>query len=211
MGMNKLLCKKVVAYHGISTPRYRIYRRNGIVLPGEGELPEGEYPVVVKPVDEGSTIGISVASNDSELEKALDIAFKYSYEVLVEEFIEGRELTVGVVGDVALPVIEIRPKKGFYDYESKYTKGITEYLIPAPIPEEVAEQAKEWALIAHRALYQRGVSRSDFRMDGEGNLYFLEINSIPGLTETSLLPKAAKHVGMSFEDLAERILESAFE
>ncbi len=210
LGMNKLVAKKVALFHGISTPRFRVYRRNGVLLPGEDSLPEGQFPVVVKPVDEGSTIGVSVAKDQGELEEALELAFTYSDEVLVEEFIEGRELTVGVLGDHSLPVIEICPKKGFYDYESKYTKGLTEYLVPAPIPEGVAEKAREWALVLHRALYQRGVSRSDFRMDASGNLYFLEVNSIPGLTETSLLPKAAACAGISFEDLVERMLLSAF-
>ncbi len=209
--MNKLVSKKILAYHGVRTPRFRVYRRDGVVLEGEDSLPEGLYPVVVKPVDEGSTIGVSVARSESELEDALRKAFELSSEVLVEEFIEGRELTVGVVGDRPLAVVEIRPKKGFYDYESKYTKGMTEYLVPAPIPEEIEALAKRWALVAHRALYQRGVSRSDFRLSLDGELYYLETNSIPGLTETSLLPKAAGHEGISFDELAELILMSAFE
>lgn len=211
LGMNKLLCKKIMEYHGIKTPKYRVLRKSGFALPGENRLDESVFPVVVKPVDEGSTIGVSVVHDEKELERAVELAFEYSDEVLIEEFIGGRELTVGVIGDKALPVIEIRPKKGFYDYESKYTKGLTEYIVPAPIPEEIAQMAKEWALLAHRALYQRGVSRSDFRLSEDGQLYFLEVNSIPGLTETSLLPKAAAKEGISFERLAEMILMSAFE
>ena len=211
LGMNKLLCKKIMEYHGIKTPKYRVLRKSGFALPGENRLDESVFPVVVKPVDEGSTIGVSVVHDEKELERAVELAFEYSDEVLIEEFIVGRELTVGVIGDKALPVIEIRPKKGFYDYESKYTKGLTEYIVPAPIPEEIAQMAKEWALLAHRALYQRGVSRSDFRLSEDGQLYFLEVNSIPGLTETSLLPKAAAKEGISFERLAEMILMSAFE
>ncbi len=211
LGMNKLLCKKIMEYHGIKTPKYRVLRKSGFALPGENRLDGSVFPVVVKPVDEGSTIGVSVVHDEKELERAVELAFEYSDEVLIEEFIGGRELTVGVIGDKALPVIEIRPKKGFYDYESKYTKGLTEYIVPAPIPEEIAQMAKEWALLAHRALYQRGVSRSDFRLSEDGQLYFLEVNSIPGLTETSLLPKAAAKEGISFERLAEMILMSAFE
>ncbi len=211
LAMNKLVTKKILAYHGVATPRYRVVRKRGGSLPGEGDLPEDHYPVVVKPVDEGSTIGVSLVRDESELAAAIDEAFKYSDEVLIEEYIEGRELTVGVVGDAALPLIEIRPKSGFYDYKSKYTKGLTEYLVPAPVPEEIAEKAKKWALIAHVALYQRGVSRSDFRLSENGELYLLEVNSIPGLTETSLLPKAAGVHGIAFEDLVERILMSAFE
>ena len=211
LGMNKLLCKKIMEYHGIKTPKYRVLRKSGFALPGENRLDGSVFPVVVKPVDEGSTIGVSVVHDEKELERAVELAFEYSDEVLIEEFIVGRELTVGVIGDKALPVIEIRPKKGFYDYESKYTKGLTEYIVPAPIPEEIAQMAKEWALLAHRALYQRGVSRSDFRLSEDGQLYFLEVNSIPGLTETSLLPKAAAKEGISFERLAEMILMSAFE
>ena len=211
LGMNKLITKKVLSFHGIRVPKFKVFRKNGHLLPGEDQLEGLKFPVVIKPVDEGSTIGVSVAKDEAEFEKGLEQAFSYSDEVLVEEFIEGRELTVGVVGDRALPVIEIKPKKGFYDYESKYTKGMTEYLVPAPIDEGIARQAQEWALIAHRALYQRGVSRTDFRLDNEGNLYVLEINSIPGMTETSLLPKAAAAMGISFEELVVEILKSAFE
>ncbi len=211
LGMNKLVAKKVASFHGVRTPKFRVVRRSGEVLPGEDALEEDHFPVVVKPVDEGSTIGVSVAHGPDELEEALERAFEYSDEVLVEEYIPGRELTVGVLGDTPLPVIEIRPKKGFYDYESKYTKGMTEYLVPAPIPPEVEELAKRWALVMHRALYQRGVSRSDFRLSDDGSLYFLEVNSIPGLTETSLLPKAAGCAGISFDELAERLLKTAFD
>jgi len=211
LGMNKLITKKVLSFHGIRVPRFRVYRKRDYLLPGEDQLGNLDFPVVIKPVDEGSTIGVTMARDEAEFEEGLEQAFSYSDEVLVEEFIEGRELTVGVVGDRALPVIEIRPRKGFYDYESKYTKGMTEYLVPAPIDEDTAKQAQEWALIAHRALYQRGVSRTDFRLDGKGNLYVLEINSIPGMTETSLLPKAAAAAGISFEELVVEILKSAFE
>ncbi len=206
IGMNKLVSKKILSYHGVRTPRYRVYRRSGYVLPGENNLPEDHLPVVVKPVDEGSTVGVSVVNNMSDLNRAIDLAFSYSDEVIVEEYIEGREITVGVLRDKVLPIVEIVPKKGFYDYESKYTKGMTEYIVPAKIPPDVERIAKEWALIAHRALYQNGVSRSDFRIDREGNLYFLEINSIPGMTETSLLPKSAEAEGISFDEVVEIIL-----
>ncbi len=211
LAMNKLVSKKILRQHGVNTAPYRVVRKNGKSLPGEDQLGENVFPVVVKPSDEGSTIGVSIAHNESELKDALDKAFSYSDEVIIEKYIAGKELTVGVVGDTALPVLEIRPKKGLYDYESKYTKGLTEYLVPAPIPEEIAKKAQEWALIAHRALYQRGVSRSDFRLSEDGELFYLETNSIPGLTETSLLPKAAKVLGIEFDDLAEMILKSAFE
>ncbi|MGB9668156.1 MAG: D-alanine--D-alanine ligase [Thermosulfidibacteraceae bacterium] len=206
LGMNKLVSKKILEYHGVKTPRYRVYRREGYLLPGENNLPEDHFPVVVKPVSEGSTVGVSIVRERSELEEALDIAFRYDNEVLVEEYIEGREITVGVLKETVLPIIEIIPKSGFYDYRSKYTKGLTEYIVPANLPVEVEKTAKEWALIAHKALYQRGVSRSDFRIDKNNTLYFLEVNSIPGMTETSLLPKAAGAVGLSFEDVVEMIL-----
>ncbi len=210
LGMNKLITKKILQFHGIKTPPFKILRKSGFSLPYEDLLEDLEFPVVVKPVDEGSTIGVSIVYDKATLETALDRAFNYSEEVLIEKFITGRELTVGVVNDIVLPVIEIRPKKGFYDYESKYTKGLTEYLIPAPIEDKVAAKAQEWALIAHRALYQKGVSRTDFRMEESGELYVLEVNSIPGMTETSLLPKAAKAAGIGFDDLVVEILKSAF-
>ena len=210
LGMNKLVTKKVLEFHGVRTPPFKVLRRDGKALPGEDTLSGLDFPVVVKPVEEGSTIGVSVVYDKGEFDEAVNRAFEYGDEVLVEKFIAGRELTVGVVNELVLPVIEIRPRKGFYDYESKYTKGLTEYLVPAPIDEEIAEKAKEWALITHRALYQRGVSRTDFRMDESGNLYVLEVNSIPGMTETSLLPKAAKVAGLDFDDLVVEILKSAF-
>ncbi len=210
LGMNKLITKKVLEFHGLKVPPFKVVRKSEYTLPRESKFDSIDFPVVVKPVDEGSTIGVSIVKTHEEFEKALELAFSYSEEVLIEKFIEGRELTVGVVNDRALPVIEIRPKKGFYDYESKYTKGLTEYLVPAPIDDRVAKTAQDWALIAHRALYQRGVSRTDFRMDEEGNLYILEVNSIPGMTETSLLPKAAKVAGLDFDDLVVEILKSAF-
>ncbi|MEO0278390.1 MAG: D-alanine--D-alanine ligase [candidate division WOR-3 bacterium] len=209
LGMNKLVSKKILSFHGIRTPRFKVLRKNNISLPGEDTLSEIEFPVVVKPVDEGSTIGVSIVRNDKEYEEAVQEAFKYSDEVLVEEYIDGREITVGVLGEEVLPPIEIIPKSGFYDYASKYTKGLTEYRVPALLEKDIEEMAKSWALIAHRALYQKSVSRSDFRVDKNGNLYFLEINSIPGMTETSLIPKAAQAAGISFDDVVEIILSYA--
>ena len=144
---------------------------------------------------------------DKILPEALDLAFKYSDKVLIEKYIKGRELTVPVIGDEAFPVIEIRPKDGFYDYEHKYTKGMTEYFCPADIPLETEMKAKEDALKAHRALGCSVYSRVDFILDENNILYCLEVNTLPGMTDTSLVPKSAVANGMNFNQLIDRIIE----
>jgi len=209
LAMDKVASKRLFSYHGIPVPRYTIFRREGWTLPGETPLDGLSYPLVVKPAAEGSTIGVSIVREEGDLEGALDEAYKYGDTVLVEEFIQGREITVGILGDEALPVIEIVPETGFYDYRAKYTPGLTRYEVPAKLPVEIAITVQEMALLAHRALGCRDVSRVDFRLAEEGTPYILEVNTIPGMTETSLLPKAAAAAGISFKELVLRILESA--
>ncbi|HAY33935.1 MAG TPA: D-alanine--D-alanine ligase [Bacteroidetes bacterium] len=168
------------------------------------------YPCVVKPNDEGSTVGLSIVQPDVEdvqLKNSIELAFHYSDKVIIEKYIKGRELTVPVIGDEAFPVIEIRPKDGFYDYEHKYTKGMTEYFCPAEIPAEVESLAKETALKAHKALGCSVYSRIDFMLDDKNDLYCLEVNTLPGMTETSLVPKSALANGMNFNFLIEKIIE----
>ncbi|RLD97426.1 MAG: D-alanine--D-alanine ligase, partial [Aquificota bacterium] len=172
-------------------------------------LEELSYPLVVKPAAEGSTIGVSIVDKEEVLEAALRKAYKYGDTVLVEEYIEGREITVGILGDEPLPVIEIIPETGFYDYRAKYTPGLTRYEVPAKLPRDIALMVQDMALLAHRALGCKDVSRVDFRLSEDGTPYVLEVNTIPGMTETSLLPKAAAAAGISFEELVLRILESA--
>jgi len=209
LAMDKVASKRLFSYHGIPVPRYSVFRKEGWTLPGETPLDALSYPLVVKPAAEGSTIGVSVVKEKGELEPALQNAYRYGETVLVEEYIEGRELTVGILDDEPLPVVEIIPKGGFYDYKAKYTPGMTQYEVPAKLSQETFTMVQNMALLAHRALGCKGVSRVDFRLSSDGTPYALEVNTIPGMTETSLLPKAARAAGISFKELVLRILESA--
>ena len=170
-------------------------------------------PVVVKPASQGSSIGVVIVKQAKELEEALQTAFSYGEEVLIEEFITGKELTVAVMsynGEIkAFPVINIVPHSGTYDFKSKYTKGETEYLVPAPIGDAETQHAQEVAVQAYKVLGCRGVARADLMLDDEGQVFVLELNTVPGMTSTSLVPKAAAAVGISFPELCERILLSA--
>jgi D-alanine-D-alanine ligase len=171
----------------------------------------GGYPLVVKPNDEGSTFGLTIVENAAGLPGAYEEALRYSNNVLIEAFIPGRELTVAVLGDRVLPIVEIKPKSGLYDYESKYTAGKSEYFCPADLPDDVTSHVQDLALAACRALDTAGVARVDFRLAPDGTPYCLEVNTIPGMTPTSLVPMAAKAVGMSFEDVCERVAALALE
>ena len=166
------------------------------------------YPLIVKPSKQGSSVGLFVVNEPEELASAVQQASQFDTEVMIERFAKGRELTVSVIGDQALPPVEIRPKKGIYDYESKYTPGMTEYLCPAPLDEEVVAQMQAYALRAFRVLKLRGYGRIDFILDKE-QLFCLEANTLPGMTATSLFPKAAAAAGMDFPELCERIVRAA--
>ncbi|HEX8905106.1 MAG TPA: D-alanine--D-alanine ligase [Longimicrobiaceae bacterium] len=166
------------------------------------------FPCIVKPSKQGSSVGISVVSESEQLAPAVDEAKKYDTEVMIERYAKGRELTVGILGDQALPPVEIRPKKGIYDYHSKYTPGMTEYFCPAPLEEEVVALMQAYALRAFRVLKLRGYARIDFILARE-QLYCLEANTLPGMTATSLLPKAAAAMGIDYPELCERIVRLA--
>jgi D-alanine-D-alanine ligase len=168
---------------------------------------------VVKPSQQGSTIGVTIVRAESELAAALDTALAYGSVVLVERFLDGVEITAPVLGNddlEVLPLIEIVPSTGFYDYERKYTAGATEEIVPARIPEAAARRARELAVRAHRALGCRGVSRVDMLL-AEGEVWVLEVNTIPGMTATSLLPRSAAAAGLSFPRLLDRLIELAIE
>ncbi|MGH7680793.1 MAG: D-alanine--D-alanine ligase family protein, partial [Candidatus Eiseniibacteriota bacterium] len=169
----------------------------------------GGYPLVVKPNEEGSSVGISLVTRASELRPALDLARRYGRLILIESFIEGRELTVGVIDDRALPVVEVIPEEGWYDYAHKYTAGASRYDVPASIAPEMSERLLDLSLRACRALRCRGVARVDFRLGEDGVPHCLEVNTVPGLTELSLVPKAAAAAGMSYPELIRAIVESA--
>ena len=213
--MDKTLSKMVFEYHGISTPAWfeasdsderfgggRVERH----MIGEYIESLGGFPVVVKPVDQGSTIGISIVGDAKGLEPAIALAERYSRRLVFESYIPGRELSVAIVGEQVFPVIEIIPEDGFYDYERKYTKGKSSYHCPAEIDDTLAERIPREAFAAYRALGCEGFARVDLRLGDDGIPYFLEINTIPGMTETSLVPMAAAVGGYSFSELVDMIV-----
>lgn len=208
MAMDKVVTKALLEYHRIPVPRglVRVKRERKAPLPRGFGL-----PVVVKPINQGSTVGISIVRRARDLATGIDAALKYGPAVLVEEYIQGRELTVGVLNNRALPVVEIVAPGGFYDYAAKYTPGASVYKAPAPIPQRQTTVLQRLAVEVHQRLGCRGATRVDFRLDPRGNPFVLEINTVPGMTETSLLPMAAKAAHLSYEALIEGILKSAIE
>lgn len=214
IAINKILTKKILDYENILTPQYITLDIDGKNNPANTGLFIGEklsYPVIVKPNNEGSTIGVNIVGSDEQLEYAIEDASKYDKKILIERYINGRELTVSVIGKdpVALPIIEIKPRSGFYDYKAKYTKGMTEYIVPAELPDELSCHISETAVKCHKVLECSGISRSDFILDSKNNAYFFELNTMPGMTATSLVPKAAGAAGIDFDLLVEIILDSA--
>lgn len=169
-----------------------------------------EFPVVVKPSSEGSSFGVSVARSKDELPAALDHAFEFGPQAIIERFIDGRELTVGILDREALPIVEIRPHTQFFDYQSKYQKGLTDYIVPAQLSKEVADHVSQIALKAHQALGCECYSRVDIRLDKDDRPFILEINTIPGFTETSLFPKAARQAGVDFTNVCLRLIQLAY-
>jgi len=203
LAMNKIKTKEIFRYHGIPTPEF--------TAPQEGALEDPPFPPpwVVKPASEGSTIGIDIVMDATGLRKAVRSAREYDHQVLIERFIEGKELTVGILNGQPLPVIEIAPKGGFYDYRAKYTPGQTEYLCPARISDGKRDEVQGWGLKAYHALGCSGCARVDLRLSEGGKPFVIEVNTLPGMTETSLVPKAAAQAGISFLQLVEIILEEA--
>lgn len=208
VSMSKVLAKRVAAAAGVPVAADALFEgETGTAPPPAGF----GFPLVVKPDREGSTVGISIVRTPEEWAPALAEAAKFDRRILAEAYIPGREITVGILNGRVLPAIEIVPKSGsgFYDYRSKYTAGRTEYVIPVPMDRDILVRAADCTRKAAAALSLRGAARLDYRVDPAGNLFFLEANTIPGMTETSLLPKAAKFDGMSFEELVEEILSDA--
>ncbi len=212
LAMDKDITKVVLSSKGVKTPAWISLEMNhGLSMSELDKLIQEKigYPCVIKPNDEGSTVGLSIIQPDVEdiqLGSAVELAFRYSDKVLIEKFAKGRELTVPIIGNEAFPVIEIRPDGGFYDYEHKYTKGMTEYICPALLDPEIEESAKQTALMAHQALGCSVYSRIDFILDDQNNLNCLEVNTLPGMTQTSLVPKSALAKGLSFNDLIREII-----
>jgi len=218
LAFNKDFAKIIFGANGIHTPRWIFASSKDEALNEEFLKKVSKqigFPIVVKPDDDGSSVGITILQDENDYNTytdAVKLAFKYSSKVLFEKFIEGKELTVPVIGDTAYPVIEIRPKGGVYDYEHKYTKGMTEYICPAEISEEETKKIQEHALLAHRALACKVYSRVDFMQSSfDKNFYCLEVNTLPGMTETSLVPKSAKAMGIEFTQLIEKLIELSLE
>ena len=206
MAMDKVVTKKLLVYHNQPTPAFAVCTAAELA---DGRLSEcPPLPVVVKPAREGSTIGISLVRQESELRAALEEALRHDELVLIEQFIAGREVTVGVLDGEALPIVEVVPESGFYDYEAKYNSGSTQYLLPAPLEEGLYAKLQRAAVEVYNILGCAGAARIDFMIRDE-EFFCLEVNTIPGMTETSLLPKAAAAAGISFDELVERILAGA--
>lgn len=210
VAMDKALSKELFVQHDIPTAPWRVLGAGeGAALGGAIEA-VGNVPVVIKPVRGGSTVATSIVREAADADAAFRAVFEWDHEALIEAFVPGRELTVGVLGVSALPVVEIVPESGFYDYESKYTAGRSRYVVPAEVSPAVAAEAQSLAERAVRVLRCNSGSRVDFRLDGD-RLFCLEVNTVPGMTPTSLLPMAAKAVGMDFGALVERLCGDAVE
>lgn len=212
--MDKVAAKRVFLAEGISTPRSRTYYSFEMKRDLAAEIgQEFSLPVVVKAASQGSSIGIYIVEQQAELKQALTDAFKYNDQVLVEEFIKGRELTVAVWGNAeskeAFPIIEITTSSGRYDYRSKYTQGASAHLVPAPLSEAKTREVQELAVKAFEACGCRGVARVDMMLSEDEVPYVIEVNSVPGMTELSLVPDAGRAMGVEFPELCERILEMA--
>lgn len=207
VGMDKAASKQRFEAAGLRVPRGETV---DLAAPGDRRL-RLAYPVVVKPVGQGSSLGVSIVRHEGQLPEALAAAGQYGSQLLIEEFIAGRELTVGVFGEEPLPIVEVRPSHPFFDYATKYTAGMTEYLVPAPLPPEIASAVQAAGLKAHQALGCRHFSRTDLILTADNVPVILEVNTIPGFTPTSLLPKAAACVGLSYDELCEQLALMAWQ
>ena len=205
VGIDKAASRRCFEAAGLRVPRWRLVDMRTVETPASLALP-APYPLVVKPLREGSSLGVSLVPSPKELVQALEAAAKFGAEVLIEECIIGREVTVGVLGEEALPVVEIKPHHAFFDFSAKYTAGMTDYIVPAPLEASIAEQVKAAGLAAHQAIGCRHVSRADIILQEDGTPVILEINTIPGFTPTSLLPKAAACLGLSYDDICEQLV-----
>ena len=204
LGFDKAACKELCLEKGIFTAPYLVFSRNDCIK--QASL-EKFLPFIVKPRFQGSSVGLSLVREINEFDKAIANAFSYDSDIIVESYIEGRELTVGVLGHEALPIVEIIPCHDIFDFYCKYNKGQTKYVVPAGIEKKIADRIKDIALQVFDLVGSRDYARVDFMLNQNNDAYVLEINTIPGFTETSLLPKAAQAHGIVFDDLCERIIK----
>ncbi len=228
LAMDKEASKKIFLYHDIAVPPFVVIQRSAISdqqSPPHPPLSKGGYrgginsklkidfnlPWVVKPATEGSSVGVSIVRDEKSLGQVLETAYSYGSKAILEKYIEGKEVHIGILNGRVLGGVEVRPSLEFYNYEAKYTTDRTEYVLPPEINSKTYERAKEAAISAHNALGCKGATRVDLRIDVEGNPYLLEVNTIPGMTETSLLPKIASLAGFDFPDLIEEILRGVID
>jgi len=212
LAMNKDRAKALFREAGVPIAPHLFVKKGDIEMDEIAARIDGEvgFPVVVKPNNQGSSVGFSFVESNRGLEKAFEIAAEYSDELIVEKYIPGREVTVAVLDGKPLPIVEIVPEGGFYDYKRKYTKGTSRYIVPAPLDEDVAERLSIEGVRAFEALSCRDYARVDFRLSDDGNIYCLEVNTLPGMTELSLVPMAAREAGIEFDELVERIALMAY-
>jgi D-alanine-D-alanine ligase len=201
LAMDKVLSKKLMAQSGIPTPAWEVVARGR-----KGRLP---LPCVVKPPSQGSSVGVTLVKKPGQMAAALKLAWHHEPTALVEALVEGREFTVGILDDQALPVVEIVAQHEFYDWHSKYAQGGSKHLCPAPLPKAKASELQALALKFHRTLGCKGWSRVDFMMDRRGKAWMLELNTLPGMTPTSLLPDAARAAGLGYDRLLVRMLDAS--
>ncbi len=206
LAMNKIFAKAAFQAAGLMIAPYRVLARGEELDPSTLEFP---FPVVVKPSQEGSSVGVSIVKTTEGLPAAVELAFRHDREILVEQFIAAREIQVGILGDRAIGAIEIVPRNEFYDFEAKYTPGMAEHIFPAPLAKDLYRKALEIGAQAHRALGCSDYSRVDLLVTPREECYILEVNTLPGMTALSLFPEIAGGVGISFGELLERILLSA--
>jgi D-alanine-D-alanine ligase len=215
--MDKHLSKVVYKEAGIDTPQWMVLRRSDV---SDGVISSAVqwlgFPMMVKPCSQGSSVGMTKAKDRQELTQAIERAFEFDSRIMLEEFISGREITGGVLGNddlTALPIVEIVPSEGyaFFDYEAKYKEGATKEICPAELPDDLTLLAQDMALRAHRALNLSGYSRTDMLLSKKGRLYSIETNTIPGMTPTSLFPQAAAAYGIDFSQLLDRLIELGLE
>lgn len=208
LAMNKVISRQIFSHHSLPVPNYLVLHRSELKNLVKPPWPFS-WPVVVKPCQEGSSVGVSIISELQALPAALEKAFSYDAEIIVEEYVKGREISVGILDNQALGAIEIVPKRGFYSYEAKYTEGLTQHIFPAPIAKPDYERVLTIGLKAHLSLGCEGATRVDLLLRQTGEPVVLEVNSLPGMTPLSLLPEIARGVGINFPDLVERILLGA--
>jgi D-alanine-D-alanine ligase len=211
IAIDKVLTKQALVPHGIPMPGGRIVASDDLYA--ADPLPR---PYVLKPVNEGSSVGVAIVTDEGNYGNPINRdatgPWQEFDQLLAEPYIRGRELTTAVLGDKALGVTELRPKSGWYDYDAKYTDGLTDHIFPAPVPDEIAAACKALALRAHQLLGCKGCSRADFRWDddrGVDGLFLLEVNTQPGMTPLSLVPEQARHLGISYPDLVQAIVDEA--